>query len=87
MMYAPCYSHGYIGSTPLDLFKFYVEDLKSRLHDDKKTIKEVLKVRRGEEEENQVSPEIHLLQCRIIHNRQFQFEKNIVIYKIALNPL
>ncbi len=48
MMYAPCihlFIHGYIGSTPLDLFKFYVEDLKSRLHDDKKTIKEVLKVR------------------------------------------
>ena len=32
------------GSTPLDLFKFYVDDLKSRLHDDKKTIKEILKV-------------------------------------------
>ena len=35
------------GSTPLDLFKFYVEDLKSRLHDDKKTIKEILKVSEG----------------------------------------
>ena len=32
------------GSTPLDLFKFYVEDLKDRLHDDKKTIKEIMKV-------------------------------------------
>lgn len=33
-----------IGSTPLDLFKFYVEDLKGRLHDDKRTLKEILKV-------------------------------------------
>ena len=32
------------GSTPLDLFKFYVEDLKDRLHEDKKTIKEIIKV-------------------------------------------
>ena len=32
------------GSTPLDLFKFYVDELRGRLHDDKKTIKEILKV-------------------------------------------
>jgi len=32
------------GSTALDLFKFYVEDLKARFHDEKKMIKEVLKV-------------------------------------------
>lgn len=32
------------GSTPLDLFKFYVEDLKARYHDEKKIIKEILKV-------------------------------------------
>ncbi|KAK6626815.1 hypothetical protein RUM44_009292 [Polyplax serrata] len=31
------------GSTPLDLFKFYVEDLKSRFHDEKKIIKEILR--------------------------------------------
>uniref|UniRef100_A0A0A9Z7G3 Pre-mRNA-processing factor 40 B n=1 Tax=Lygus hesperus TaxID=30085 RepID=A0A0A9Z7G3_LYGHE len=31
------------GSTPLDLFKFYVEDLKSRFHDERKIIKEILK--------------------------------------------
>ncbi|XP_026293909.1 pre-mRNA-processing factor 40 homolog A isoform X2 [Frankliniella occidentalis] len=31
------------GSSPLDLFKFYVEDLKSRFHDEKKIIKEILK--------------------------------------------
>ncbi|XP_071812640.1 uncharacterized protein [Apostichopus japonicus] len=31
------------GSTPLDLFKFYVEDLKARYHDEKKIIKEILK--------------------------------------------
>jgi len=34
---------GQAGSTPLDLFKFYVEDLKARFHDEKKTVKEILK--------------------------------------------
>ncbi|KAL1501982.1 hypothetical protein ABEB36_007199 [Hypothenemus hampei] len=34
---------GQTGSTPLDLFKFYVEDLKSRFHDEKKIIKEILR--------------------------------------------
>lgn len=33
-----------LGSTALDLFKFYVEDLKARFHDEKKMIKEILKV-------------------------------------------
>ena len=35
---------GQPGSTPLDLFKFYVEDLKARFHDEKKIIKDILKV-------------------------------------------
>ncbi|KAI5692138.1 hypothetical protein M8J76_002158 [Diaphorina citri] len=34
---------GQSGSTPLDLFKFYVEDLKSRFHEERKIIKEILK--------------------------------------------
>lgn len=34
---------GQPGSTPLDLFKFYVEDLKARFSDEKKMIKEILK--------------------------------------------
>lgn len=34
---------GQSGSTPLDLFKFYVEDLKARYYDEKKIIKEILK--------------------------------------------
>ncbi|XP_067627291.1 pre-mRNA-processing factor 40 homolog A [Eurosta solidaginis] len=34
---------GQPGSTPLDLFKFYVEDLKARYHDEKKIIREILK--------------------------------------------
>ena len=39
------FSHmlGQPGSTPLDLFKFYVEDLKSRYTMEKKVIKEILK--------------------------------------------
>lgn len=35
---------GLLGSTPLDLFKFYVEDLKARYHDEKRIIKDILKV-------------------------------------------
>jgi pre-mRNA-processing factor 40 len=34
---------GQPGSSPLDLFKFFVEELKSRFHDEKKIIKEILK--------------------------------------------
>lgn len=34
----------FLGSTALDLFKFYVEDLKARFHDEKKMIKDILKV-------------------------------------------
>ncbi|XP_060083789.1 pre-mRNA-processing factor 40 homolog B-like isoform X2 [Ylistrum balloti] len=36
---------GQPGSTPLDLFKFYVEDLKARFHDEKKVVKEILRDR------------------------------------------
>ena len=32
------------GSTPLDLFKFYVDDLRQRLPDEKKIMKDILKV-------------------------------------------
>ncbi|XP_044764182.1 pre-mRNA-processing factor 40 homolog A isoform X2 [Coccinella septempunctata] len=41
---------GQSGSTPLDLFKFYVEDLKARFHDEKKIIKEILKEKEFEVE-------------------------------------
>ncbi|UJR14795.1 hypothetical protein I4U23_001783 [Adineta vaga] len=34
---------GQPGSTPLDLFKFYVADLKARYHDEEKIVKEILK--------------------------------------------
>ncbi|XP_078490152.1 uncharacterized protein LOC100186266 isoform X2 [Ciona intestinalis] len=34
---------GQPGSTPLDLFKFYVIDLKARFHDEKKIIRDILK--------------------------------------------
>jgi len=34
---------GQPGSSPLDLFKFYAQDLKVRFHSDKKLIKEILK--------------------------------------------
>jgi pre-mRNA-processing factor 40 len=37
---------GQQGSTPLDLFKFYVDQLKANYHDDKKLIKEILKERK-----------------------------------------
>ena len=34
---------GQPGSTPLDLFKFYVMDLKARFHDEKRIIRDILK--------------------------------------------
>jgi pre-mRNA-processing factor 40 len=37
---------GQQGSTPLDLFKFYVDQLKAHYHDDKKLIKDILKERK-----------------------------------------
>lgn len=40
------------GSNPLDLFKFYVDDLKVRYHDDKKLIKEILKEKKFEMDTN-----------------------------------
>ncbi|XP_013187253.1 pre-mRNA-processing factor 40 homolog A [Amyelois transitella] len=43
---------GQSGSTPLDLFKFYVENLKARFHDEKKVIKEILR-----EKEFEVRPD------------------------------
>ncbi|XP_053564011.1 pre-mRNA-processing factor 40 homolog B isoform X1 [Bombina bombina] len=43
--YRFCNMLGQTGSTPLDLFKFYVEDLKARFHDEKKIIKDILKDR------------------------------------------
>merc|ERR1719391_1240569 len=43
---------GQPGSTPLDLFKFYVEDLKARFHDEKKIIKDILR-----EKEFEMSPD------------------------------
>lgn len=46
------FNSGQNGSTPLDLFKFYVENLKARFHDEKKIIKEILK-----EKEFDVKPE------------------------------
>ena len=36
-----------LGSTPLDLFKLYVDDLKARYHEDKKLIKEILKEKKA----------------------------------------
>ena len=38
------YSFKIVGSTPLDLFKFYVEDLRSKFNDEKRIIKEIMKV-------------------------------------------
>lgn len=38
------------GSSPLDLFKLYVDDLKARYHEEKKLIKEILKEKKFEVE-------------------------------------
>ncbi|XP_041118014.1 LOW QUALITY PROTEIN: pre-mRNA-processing factor 40 homolog A-like [Polyodon spathula] len=43
MLGQPSFGVYSVGSTPLDLFKFYVEDLKARYHDEKRIIKDILK--------------------------------------------
>lgn len=52
-----------VGSTPLDLFKFYVEDLKSRFHDEKKIIKEILKEKGFEVQVNTSFEEFATVVC------------------------
>ncbi|XP_063235647.1 pre-mRNA-processing factor 40 homolog A isoform X2 [Bacillus rossius redtenbacheri] len=54
---------GQPGSTPLDLFKFYVEDLKSRFHDEKKIIKEILKEKGFEVQVNTSFEEFATVVC------------------------
>ncbi|KDR11070.1 pre-mRNA-processing factor 40 homolog B isoform X1 [Zootermopsis nevadensis] len=54
---------GQSGSTPLDLFKFYVEDLKSRFHDEKKIIKEILKEKGFEVQVNTSFEEFATVVC------------------------
>lgn len=55
-----------LGSTALDLFKFYVEDLKSRFHEEKKIIKEILK-------ENSFMIDVSYLNCFISFLLQFAY--------------
>ncbi|XP_012268534.2 pre-mRNA-processing factor 40 homolog A [Athalia rosae] len=54
---------GQPGSTPLDLFKFYVEDLKSRFHDEKKIIREILKGKNFEVQVNTTFEEFATVVC------------------------
>ncbi|XP_014239361.1 pre-mRNA-processing factor 40 homolog A isoform X2 [Cimex lectularius] len=54
---------GQPGSTPLDLFKFYVEDLKSRFHDERKIIKEILKEKSFEVEVTTTFEEFATVVC------------------------
>lgn len=44
----------------MDLFKFYVEDLKSRFHDERKIIKEILKEKGFDVEVSQLSNRIEV---------------------------
>merc|ERR1711953_924651 len=54
---------GQPGSTPLDLFKFYVEELKARFHDEKKIIKEILKEKDFEVEPDTTFEEFATVVC------------------------
>lgn len=54
---------GQPGSTPLDLFKIYVEDLKSRFHDEKKIIREILKEKNFEVQVNTTFEEFATVVC------------------------
>ena len=57
----PRFEHmlGQPGSTPLDLFKFYVEDLKSRYYTEKRIIKDILKEKKFEITVRNENNEIH----------------------------
>lgn len=52
---------GQPGSTPLDLFKFYLEDLKSTMHDDKKVMKDALKAANFEVEPDTSYEQFHAI--------------------------
>ncbi|XP_059477896.1 pre-mRNA-processing factor 40 homolog A [Neocloeon triangulifer] len=54
---------GQSGSTPLDLFKFFVEELKSRFHDEKKIIKEILKAKNFEVQVGTTFEEFAIVVC------------------------
>ncbi|CAL8095974.1 unnamed protein product [Orchesella dallaii] len=54
---------GQPGSSPLDLFKFYVEDLKSRYQDEKKVIKEILKEKGFDIQESTTFEEFATIVC------------------------
>ncbi|KAL4715590.1 hypothetical protein ACJJTC_009216 [Scirpophaga incertulas] len=54
---------GQSGSTPLDLFKFYVENLKARFHDEKKVIKEILKDKQFDVKPNTTFEEFATVVC------------------------
>lgn len=54
---------GQEGSTPLDLFKFYVEDLKSRYTMEKKVMKEILKEKSFEIKANTTFEEFATMIC------------------------
>lgn len=54
---------GQPGSTPLDLFKFYVDQLKANFHDDKKLIKEILKERKFNVEINTTFEQFATVVC------------------------
>lgn len=54
---------GQPGSTPLDLFKFYVDQLKAHYHDDKKLIKDILKERKFNVQANTSFEEFATVVC------------------------
>lgn len=54
---------GQSGSTPLDLFKFYVEDLKARFHDEKKIIREILKEKQFQVQANTTFEDFATVVC------------------------
>lgn len=66
------------GSTPLDLFKFYVEDLKARYHDEKRIIKDILKVSETVtvSASHQVSADALDEMCVFVQDKSFLVEIN-----------
>ncbi|KAF7997587.1 hypothetical protein HCN44_006158 [Aphidius gifuensis] len=67
---------GQPGSTPLDLFKYYVEDLKSRFHDEKKAIRVESNEKERIKEENKKMKKLETGLKQLLKNIDVDYQAN-----------
>lgn len=77
------------GSTPLDLFKLYVDDLKARFHEEKKVIKEILKEKQFEIQATTTYDEFNELissdkRASVIDHNNIKLTFNSILEKVEL---